>query len=91
MSVLLATAVGVLGVILLSHGFFRDFWVFNLCFVMASCQYSLLKSVQPDSASPMHVSGYIINLIMDFLLWMLNPAENFCSEITLDKKGNSIY
>ena len=24
------------------------------CFVVASCQYSLLKSVQPDSASPVH-------------------------------------
>ena len=24
------------------------------CFIVASCQYSLLKSVQPDSASPVH-------------------------------------
>ena len=55
-SILLAVAVGVLGALLLSQGFFKDFWIFVFCFVMASCQYSLMKSVQPDAASPMHVS-----------------------------------
>jgi len=55
MSVLLAVGVGVLGALLLSLGFFHDLWIFLLCFVIASCQYSVLKSVQPDAASPMHV------------------------------------
>ncbi|KAK2158889.1 hypothetical protein LSH36_162g06020, partial [Paralvinella palmiformis] len=53
-SVVLAVGVGVLGAMLLTHQFYVDFWIFVLCFVMASCQYSLLKSVQPDAASPMH-------------------------------------
>ncbi|KFM62368.1 Pecanex-like protein 1, partial [Stegodyphus mimosarum] len=31
-------------------------WSFIFCFIIASCQYTLLKSVQPDAASPTH--GY---------------------------------
>ena len=42
-SMLLAVGVGVLGACLLAKGFFQDFWIFTFCFVMASCQYSLLK------------------------------------------------
>ena len=42
-SVVLAVGVGVLGAMLLTHQFYVDFWIFVLCFVMASCQYSLLK------------------------------------------------
>ena len=42
-SMLLAVGVGVLGACLLAKGFFEDFWIFTFCFVMASCQYSLLK------------------------------------------------
>ena len=30
------------------------------CFVAAGCQYSLLKSVQPDSASPTHGFNRIV-------------------------------
>ncbi|ESO12875.1 hypothetical protein HELRODRAFT_105598 [Helobdella robusta] len=40
-------------------GLFRDFEVL-LCFVVASSQYSLIKSVQPDAASPMHGHNHII-------------------------------
>ncbi len=42
-SVLLAVGVGVLGALLLAMGFYQDFWIFVLCFIMACCQYSLLK------------------------------------------------
>uniref|UniRef100_A0A8C6C093 Pecanex-like protein n=1 Tax=Monodon monoceros TaxID=40151 RepID=A0A8C6C093_MONMO len=35
-------------------------WVLLFCLVMASCQYSLLKSVQPDPASPIHGHNQII-------------------------------
>ncbi|ELU16306.1 hypothetical protein CAPTEDRAFT_221096 [Capitella teleta] len=59
-SVVLALGVACLGALLLYQGFFRDFWVFLFCFIMASCQYSLLKSVQPDAASPMHGYNRII-------------------------------
>nr|XP_046165605.1 LOW QUALITY PROTEIN: pecanex-like protein 1 [Oncorhynchus gorbuscha] len=54
LSVALAVLVAFLGSILLVGGFFTDIWVFQFCLVIASCQYSLLKSVQPDSSSPRH-------------------------------------
>jgi hypothetical protein len=41
----------------MSNGSGGDMSILSLivfCFVVASCQYSLLKSVQPDSASPVH-------------------------------------
>ena len=53
-SVVLATLVALFGYILLTRDYFYDFWVFVICFVIAKCQFSLLKSVQPDSASPIH-------------------------------------
>lgn len=59
-SVLLASLVAFLGFLLLLQNFFRDIWVFQFCLVIASCQYSLLKSVQPDAASPMHGHNWII-------------------------------
>jgi uncharacterized membrane protein YhhN len=54
LSLLLAILVGALGSLLLQLGFFRDIFAFLFCFVMAGCQYSLIKSVQPDASSPTH-------------------------------------
>ncbi|CAG00529.1 unnamed protein product, partial [Tetraodon nigroviridis] len=59
-AVVLASLVAFLGFLLMLQGFFRDIWVFQFCLVIASCQYSLLKSVQPDAASPMHGHNWII-------------------------------
>jgi len=42
-SILLAVGVCLLGSILLAHSFCHDFAIFWLCFVIAGCQYSLLK------------------------------------------------
>ena len=42
-SVFLAVLIGVLGALLLSNEFYRDLATFIFCFVIASCQYSLLK------------------------------------------------
>ncbi|XP_035255977.1 pecanex-like protein 2 isoform X3 [Anguilla anguilla] len=53
-AVILAFLVAFLGFMLLNHGCFKDIWVFQFCLVIASCHYSLLKSVQPDAASPTH-------------------------------------
>lgn len=50
----LAIMVAVLGSMVLNLGFYRDIYAFWFCFIMAGSQYSLLKSVQPDSASPVH-------------------------------------
>uniref|UniRef100_A0A673BYX2 Pecanex-like protein n=1 Tax=Sphaeramia orbicularis TaxID=375764 RepID=A0A673BYX2_9TELE len=60
LAVLLAVLVAFLGSVLLVHGFFTDIWVLQFCLVIASCQYSLLKSVQPDSSSPRHGHNRII-------------------------------
>ncbi|XP_044231089.1 pecanex-like protein 1 isoform X4 [Thunnus albacares] len=60
LAVVLAVLVAFLGSVLLVNGFFTDIWVFQFCLVIASCQYSLLKSVQPDSSSPRHGHNRII-------------------------------
>ncbi|XP_035467282.2 pecanex-like protein 1 isoform X3 [Scophthalmus maximus] len=60
LAVMLAVLVAFLGSVLLVQGFFTDIWVFQFCLVIASCQYSLLKSVQPDSSSPRHGHNRII-------------------------------
>lgn len=54
LSIFLGFLVSVLGAILLVFGFYKDMLAFIFCFVIAGCQYSLLKSVQPDAASPTH-------------------------------------
>ncbi|XP_076632780.1 pecanex isoform X1 [Colletes latitarsis] len=59
-STFLAVAVAGLGLVLLQQGFYQDIFAFMFCFVTAGCQYSLLKSVQPDAASPTHGFNRII-------------------------------
>lgn len=56
LSLFLSIAVSVCGIILLNYGFYRDLFAFLFCITIAGCQYSLLKSVQPDATSPTH--GY---------------------------------
>ncbi|XP_036379450.1 pecanex-like protein 1 isoform X2 [Megalops cyprinoides] len=82
-SVALASMVAFLGFLLLLQGFFRDIWVFQFCLVIASCQYSLLKSVQPDAASPMHGHNWIIVYSRPVyfclccgLIWLFDLAGN---------------
>uniref|UniRef100_A0A671L775 Pecanex-like protein n=1 Tax=Sinocyclocheilus anshuiensis TaxID=1608454 RepID=A0A671L775_9TELE len=59
-AVFLAFLVAFLGFVLLNEGCFKDIWVFQFCLVIASCQYSLLKRVQPDAASPTHGHNQIV-------------------------------
>ena len=59
-SLSLAVMVAIFGSMLLQMGFFRDIFAFIFCFVIAGCQYSLLKSVQPDAASPTHGFNRIV-------------------------------
>lgn len=54
LSVILGVLVSILGATLLYLNFYQDLLAFVFCFVMASAQYSLIKSVQPDAASPTH-------------------------------------
>uniref|UniRef100_A0A6B2E6G3 Pecanex-like protein n=1 Tax=Phlebotomus kandelakii TaxID=1109342 RepID=A0A6B2E6G3_9DIPT len=46
--------VSILGALVLHLGFYDDIFAFIFCFVIAGSQYSLIKSVQPDAASPIH-------------------------------------
>ncbi|KAM3863094.1 pecanex-like protein 2 [Diretmus argenteus] len=78
MAVFMAFLVSFLGFLLLNHGCFKDFWVFQFCLVIASCQYSLLKSVQPDAASPTHGHNQLVAYsraayfcIFCALIWLL--------------------
>ncbi|XP_048386897.1 pecanex-like protein 1 [Stegostoma tigrinum] len=60
LAVFLAVLVALLGFSLLNQGFFKDLSVLHFCLVIASCQYSLLKSPQPDPASPVHGHNRIV-------------------------------
>ena len=58
--VVLSMIVSFLGFSLLFRDIYHDLLLFVVCVVIASSQYSLIKSVQPDSASPMHGYNRII-------------------------------
>ncbi|CAH1237391.1 unnamed protein product [Diabrotica balteata] len=60
LSIILGSMVCILGAVMLHKEFYRDLTSFILCFVIASCQYSLIKSVQPDAASPTHGFNRVI-------------------------------
>ncbi|XP_065095593.1 protein pecanex isoform X2 [Ochlerotatus camptorhynchus] len=54
LAIALCTLVSLLGATVLYLKFYEDLYAFIFCFVIAGSQYSLLKSVQPDAASPIH-------------------------------------
>ncbi|XP_069494698.1 pecanex-like protein 1 isoform X2 [Ambystoma mexicanum] len=90
LAVILAMLVAFLGSILLIEGFFKDIWVFQFCLVIASCQYSLIKSVQPDSSSPRHGHNRIIAYsrpvyfcICCGLIWLLDYGSKNMSSTKL--------
>ncbi|XP_017095066.2 protein pecanex isoform X1 [Drosophila bipectinata] len=51
---LLCTLVACLGAAILQHDYYKDLCALLFCAVIAGAQYSLVKSVQPDAASPVH-------------------------------------
>lgn len=59
-SILLAILVAILASVVMTCNVFQDIPFFIFCFVIAGCQYTLLKSVQPDAASPTHGYNRII-------------------------------
>ncbi|XP_067123903.1 pecanex-like protein 1 isoform X2 [Centruroides vittatus] len=94
LSVMLAVLVAALGAVCLSQDIFQDIWSFVFCFIIASCQYTLLKSVQPDASSPTH--GYnrlvlysrpVYFCLCCFLLIVLQ----FCLEIKEPYSSLSLY
>jgi hypothetical protein len=60
LSLSLAILVAAFGSLILRLGFYRDIIAFFFCFVIAGCQYSLIKSVQPDASSPTHGFNRIV-------------------------------
>ncbi|EDW30761.1 GL13332 [Drosophila persimilis] len=50
----LCTLVACLGAAILQHDHYKDLCALLFCSVIAGAQYSLVKSVQPDAASPVH-------------------------------------
>ncbi|XP_016151080.1 pecanex-like protein 1 isoform X6 [Sinocyclocheilus grahami] len=94
LSVALGILVAFLGSVLLVNGFFTDIWVFQFCLVIASCQYSLLKSVQPDSSSPRHGHNRIIAYSRPVyfclccgLIWLLHYGSVYSSSTTVSLYG----
>uniref|UniRef100_A0A6A7FS33 Pecanex-like protein n=4 Tax=Hirondellea gigas TaxID=1518452 RepID=A0A6A7FS33_9CRUS len=59
-TVFLILTVGLLGCWILQLGLYKELQVLIFCVVMASSQYSMFKSVQPDAASPIHGYNHII-------------------------------
>ncbi|XP_021944333.1 pecanex-like protein 1 isoform X3 [Folsomia candida] len=57
--IILAVGVACLGSYILHRGYYQDLTVVLMCFVIASCQFSLLSSVQPDASSPTHGFNYL--------------------------------
>ncbi|XP_017064218.1 protein pecanex [Drosophila eugracilis] len=51
---MLCTMVACLGAAILQHDHYKDLCALLFCAVIAGAQYSLVKSVQPDAASPVH-------------------------------------
>jgi len=54
LDVVLATTVAALGASLIFKRLFTDLSLVVFCVSMAGAEFSLLKSVQPDPASPVH-------------------------------------
>lgn len=57
--IVLAAAVALLAVLLIDARIFYDYSLLVFCFVVASAQFSLLKSVQPDASSPIHGFNWV--------------------------------
>ena len=54
LSIFISTMVSVFASLILSEQIYDDILLIIFCAIVASCHYSLLKSVQPDSSSPIH-------------------------------------
>uniref|UniRef100_A0AC35F273 Pecanex-like protein n=1 Tax=Panagrolaimus sp. PS1159 TaxID=55785 RepID=A0AC35F273_9BILA len=58
--VVLAVMVAILAALLIARGVYIDFTLLIFSFVVAGSQFSLLKSVQPDAASPVHGFNWLV-------------------------------
>ena len=54
LTIFMSTLVSVFASLILCERIYEDMLLILFCYIVASCHYSLLKSVQPDSSSPIH-------------------------------------
>jgi hypothetical protein len=88
LSLSLAILVAAFGSLLLHLGFFRDIFAFMFCFVIASCQYSLIKSVQPDASSPTHGFNRIVALSRPVYFCLVSALVLILHQATLSENGS---
>jgi hypothetical protein len=100
LAILLSTFVSILGSWVLFHNFYHDVFAFFFCFTIAGSQYSLLKSVQPDSASPIHGFNKIVTysravyfcILTSLMLMFHYMSESLSTDDTDDSTDNiTIY
>ncbi|XP_023722503.1 pecanex-like protein 1 isoform X5 [Cryptotermes secundus] len=89
LSLCLAILVAAFGSLLLQLGLFRDIFAFMFCFVMAGCQYSLIKSVQPDASSPTHGFNRIVAFSRPVYFCIVSALVLILHQATLS--NNEIY
>jgi len=80
-TILVSVLVAIFASLILSQQIYDDILMLIFCFIVASCHYSLLKSVQPDSASPIHGFNSLTALsrpIYFCLICSLVLALRFC-------------
>ncbi|XP_053672455.1 protein pecanex [Anopheles nili] len=96
LAIALCTLVSLLGSLVLYLKFYEDLYAFIFCFVIAGSQYSLLKSVQPDAASPIHGFNKTVTysrpiyfcLCCGLLLGVHQLLQEY--ELVLDRESTSI-
>jgi hypothetical protein len=87
-SIFMAICVSIFAAIILYEQIYDDFLLVLFCFIVASCHYSLLKSVQPDSSSPIHgfnrltplsrpIYFCLFCLVIIFLRFLTEPANSW--------------
>ncbi|CAJ0573510.1 unnamed protein product, partial [Mesorhabditis spiculigera] len=82
LDIFLALAVSLLAAQVISKGIYHDINLFAFAFVVAGSHFSMLKSVQPDAASPIHGFNWIVAysrpiyfcILASLLLWLHSAA-----------------
>lgn len=77
-SILLAIMVSIFGALLIQLNLWSDLWQVVFCLVVASSQFTLLKSVQPDPASPTHGFNRVISLSRPIYFCLLAVVLLLC-------------
>ncbi|CAD5210207.1 unnamed protein product [Bursaphelenchus okinawaensis] len=95
----ISAMVTLMAAIVIHRGIYSDICTFFFAFVVASSQFSLLKSVQPDASSPIHGFNWLVSYsrpiyfclsctILLFFEWQLNVMNSvFASPSRIHRVG----